>query len=71
MPAADLVRRGVTLRGHYAYTRTDFEEALAFLAESPPPLDWLTVMELSEGAEGFRRLVEEPSSVTKVLLATR
>ncbi len=71
MPAADLVRRGVTVRGHYAYTRADFEEALQFLAESPPPLDWLTVMDLSEGAEGFRRLVEEPDSVTKILLATR
>ena len=71
MPAADLVRRGVTVRGHYAYTRADFEEALGFLAETPPPLDWLTVMGLSEGAEGFRRLVEEPNSVTKVLLATR
>ena len=71
MPAAELVRRGITVRGHYAYTRADFEEALQFLAQSPPPLDWLTVMELSEGAEGFRRLVEEPAAVTKVLLATR
>ena len=71
MPVVDLVRRGVTVRGHYAYTRRDFEDALTLLAQSPPPLDWLTVMGLSEGAEGFRLLVEEPASVTKVLLATR
>ena len=68
LPAAELVRRGVTLRGHYAYTRRDFEAALALLAEAPPSTDWLTVLALSEGAEGFHRLVHEPHAVTKVLL---
>jgi threonine dehydrogenase-like Zn-dependent dehydrogenase len=68
LPAAELVRRGVTLRGHYAYTRRDFEAALVLLAEAPPASDWLTVLALSEGAEGFRRLVHEPHAVTKVLL---
>jgi threonine dehydrogenase-like Zn-dependent dehydrogenase len=69
VPAANLVRRGITLRGHYAYTRADFEAALALLAASPPPLDWITVLSLAEGAEGFRRLVHEPHAATKVLLA--
>jgi threonine dehydrogenase-like Zn-dependent dehydrogenase len=68
MPVGDLVRRGVAVRGHYAYTRRDFEDALALLAGAPPPVDWLTVLALAEGAEGFRRLVEEPAAVTKVLL---
>jgi threonine dehydrogenase-like Zn-dependent dehydrogenase len=68
MPAGDLVRRGVTVRGHYAYTRRDFEDALALLAASPPPVDWLTVLDLGEGAEGFRILVEEPAAAAKVLL---
>jgi threonine dehydrogenase-like Zn-dependent dehydrogenase len=68
MPTGDLVRRGVTLRGHYAYTRGDFEDALALLAASPPPVDWVTVLTLAEGAEGFRVLVEEPAAATKVLL---
>ena len=68
MPAGDLVRRGVAVRGHYAYTRQDFADALALLAGSPPPVDWLTVLALGEGAEGFRRLVEEPAAATKVLL---
>ncbi len=71
MPVGDLVRRGVAVRGHYAYTRGDFEDALALLAASPTPFDWLTVLALAEGAEGFRRLVEEPAGVTKVLLAPR
>ena len=68
LPAAELVRRGITLRGHYAYTRRDFEAALELLAEAPPSTDWLTILALSEGAEGFRRLVHEPHAVTKVLL---
>jgi threonine dehydrogenase-like Zn-dependent dehydrogenase len=68
MPTGDLVRRGVAVRGHYAYTRRDFEDALALLAAAPPPVDWLTVLALADGAEGFRRLVEDPASVTKVLL---
>ena len=71
MPAADLVRRGIGLRGHYAYTRDDFAGALALLGESPPSSDWLTVLALADGAEGFRRLVSEPGSVTKLLLAPR
>jgi threonine dehydrogenase-like Zn-dependent dehydrogenase len=71
MPAADLVRRGITVRGHYAYTRRDFVEALMLLRDDPPPGDWLTVLALSEGAEGFRRLVSEPGTVTKVLLEPR
>jgi L-gulonate 5-dehydrogenase len=68
MPTGDLVRRGVTVRGHYAYTRRDFEDSLALLADSPPPVDWLTVLGLADGAEGFRVLVEEPSTATKILL---
>ena len=69
VPVADLVRRGVTMRGHYAYTRDDFEAALQLLDERPPPLDWLSVVRLEEAAEGFRRLVEEPDGVTKVLVS--
>jgi L-iditol 2-dehydrogenase len=68
MPTGDLVRRGVGVRGHYAYTRRDFEDALALLAASPPPVDWVTVLGLADGAEGFRLLVEEPSIATKILL---
>ncbi|MBD0318445.1 MAG: alcohol dehydrogenase catalytic domain-containing protein [Thermoleophilia bacterium] len=69
VPAAELVRRGVTLRGHYAYTRADFEAALVLLADSPPPLDWLTPVPLERGGDGFHRLVSEPDVVTKVLLS--
>jgi threonine dehydrogenase-like Zn-dependent dehydrogenase len=69
MPVADLVRRGIGVHGHYAYTRPDFEAALRLLSEDPPPLDWLTVLPLADGAEGFRRLADEPDRYAKVLLA--
>lgn len=65
----DMVRRGITMRGHYAYTRADFDAALQTLAEHPPDLGWLTTLPLSEGAEAFRRLVEEPDATVKALLA--
>jgi len=66
--AGDVVRRGITVRGHYAYTRADFENALAILARRPPSLEWLRSLPLSEGAEGFRLLVEEPEVNIKILL---
>lgn len=68
MPVGDLVRRGIVVRGHYAYTRGDFEAALTMLAASPPPLSWVESLPLSQGAKGFRLLVEEPDTHVKVLL---
>jgi threonine dehydrogenase-like Zn-dependent dehydrogenase len=68
IPMGDLVRRGVSVRGHYAYSRSDFVAAVDLLAQAPPPLDWIDVVALDQAAEGFRRLVEEPDSVTKVLV---
>ena len=68
VPLAGMVREGVTLRGHYAYTRADFVEAVRVLAHDPPTDGWLTFLPLSDGAEGFRRLVEEPDTCTKVVL---
>jgi threonine dehydrogenase-like Zn-dependent dehydrogenase len=69
MPVGELVRRGVTVRGHYAYTHEDFAAALEMLAHRPPPLDWLSIVALGEAADGFRRLVDEPDTVAKVLVS--
>jgi threonine dehydrogenase-like Zn-dependent dehydrogenase len=68
LPIADLVRRGVTVRGHYAYTAADFAAAARMLQEQPPPSDWLTVVTLEETADGIRGLVEHPEATTKVLI---
>src|SRR5919199_3754519 len=39
LPIADLVRRGVAIRGHYAYTAADFAAAAQMLQERPPAGD--------------------------------
>jgi threonine dehydrogenase-like Zn-dependent dehydrogenase len=69
MPAADLVRRGVRIRGHYAYARRDFDTCLDILARHELPLDWVSVAPLADGADAFRQLVDEPSEGAKVVLA--
>jgi threonine dehydrogenase-like Zn-dependent dehydrogenase len=68
MPVADLVRRGVSVTGHFAYTRDDFADALALLAAGRIRTDWLEVMPLRSGPEAFARLVDEPGRATKILL---
>jgi threonine dehydrogenase-like Zn-dependent dehydrogenase len=69
LPVGQLVRRGITVRGQYAYTRDDFETALALLGANAPHLGWLTVLGLDAGPEAFRRLVKEPDATIKVLLS--
>jgi threonine dehydrogenase-like Zn-dependent dehydrogenase len=69
LTAGELVRGGIRLFGHYAYTRADFEVSLRMLTDHGPPLDWLTTMPLTDGEEAFRRLVDEPDRQAKVVLA--
>jgi len=68
MPIADLVRRGIVVRGQFAYTRADFGAALGMLAERPPPGDWIEVMPLDAGVDAFARLSASPPQATKILL---
>ncbi len=64
----DLVRRGLALRGSYAYTREDFAEALALLARRPPATEWLERRPLSGGREAFASLADQSASAVKILL---
>jgi threonine dehydrogenase-like Zn-dependent dehydrogenase len=68
MPVGELVRRGVTVRGHYAYRRRDFEGALRLLAERPVDPEWITVIPLERGAEAFASLTGTSPSDTKILI---
>jgi threonine dehydrogenase-like Zn-dependent dehydrogenase len=70
IPLADIVRRSITLRGHFAYSRDDFHAALEHLAVSTLDTDWVTELPLAAGASGFASLVREPHAVTKVVLIT-
>ncbi len=68
---AGLVRRAITLRGQFAYSRGDFARALEILAEGDLDLGWLQSAPLEEGARAFANLVESPGEYTKVILSTR
>jgi threonine dehydrogenase-like Zn-dependent dehydrogenase len=68
MPVAELVRRSLRLRGHFAYTRAQFAQALALLSEDRLATDWLGVMPLEEGPAAFSRLADTPDEIAKILL---
>jgi threonine dehydrogenase-like Zn-dependent dehydrogenase len=68
-PMAQLVRRAVTLRGQFAYTRAEFARGLEVLAEGDLALDWLSRAPLSDGAHAFANLVDRPAEYAKVLLS--
>lgn len=68
-PMALLVRRAITLRGQFAYSRADFAHAVEVLAEGGLDLTWLSEAALADGAEAFSNLVEQPAAYTKVVLA--
>ncbi len=68
MPVAELVRRSLRVRGHFAYTRAEFAEALALLAEDRLATDWLEVMPLEDGLTAFSRLADAPDGTAKILL---
>jgi threonine dehydrogenase-like Zn-dependent dehydrogenase len=68
VPLSQMVRDGVRLRGHYAYTREDFGAALDLLASDPPEVGWLTLVSLRDTAAGIEALVNRPQSTTKVIV---
>jgi threonine dehydrogenase-like Zn-dependent dehydrogenase len=68
-PMAALVRRSITVRGQFAYSRTDFAEALEIIRRSDDrDFDWVTATPLDAGADAFANLVERPAEYLKVLL---
>lgn len=69
MPAADIIRREMVVRGSFAYTPANFADALRLLSEGAIRLDpWIIEAPLAEGGKWFDRLVDAPGAVAKVLL---
>lgn len=69
MPAAEIIRREILVRGSFSYTRENFVEALRRLENEQMHLDpWITEAPLEEGGKWFDRLIDAPGDVSKVLL---
>lgn len=69
VPAADIIRREITVRGSFAYTSANFAEAVRLLQAGRISLDpWIVEAPLEEGGAWFERLLAAPGNVSKVLL---
>lgn len=69
MPAADIIRREIVVRGSFAYSPANFAEAVHVLARGEMRLDpWIVEAPLADGGMWFDRLIDAPGDVSKVLL---
>jgi threonine dehydrogenase-like Zn-dependent dehydrogenase len=68
VPFGEMVRRGVSLTGQYAYSRDDFQAAVELLEGSDMGVSWLTVRPLSESAELFRQLATSTDGAVKGII---
>lgn len=69
IPAADVIRREVSLQGSFSYSPANFRQALELLDDEEISLEpWIVESELQEGGKWFDRLTNEPGNVSKVLL---
>ena len=69
MPAADIIRREIVVRGSFSYSPANFQQAIGLLDEGAIRLDpWIVEAPLAEGGPWFERLIHEPGNVAKVLL---
>jgi 2-desacetyl-2-hydroxyethyl bacteriochlorophyllide A dehydrogenase len=68
IPAADVIRREITLKGSFAYTPANFAEGLEMLIQNKIHLDNIIEAPLDEGGKWFDRLISAPGNIAKVLL---
>ncbi|OGV64455.1 MAG: hypothetical protein A3K19_21235 [Lentisphaerae bacterium RIFOXYB12_FULL_65_16] len=69
MPAADIIRREIVVRGSFCYTPANFAAALDLLARGVVRLaPWIVEAPLADGGQWFERLCATPGGVAKVLL---
>ena len=69
MPAADIIRREIVVRGSFAYSPANFATAIALLAQEKIRLDpWIVEAPLADGGQWFERLINAPGNVSKVFL---
>jgi threonine dehydrogenase-like Zn-dependent dehydrogenase len=71
LPVGDVVRRGLHMRGHYAYTREDFAEALELLADPALTVDWVRMRPLEESPRAVADLLDHPETTTKLVISMK
>jgi threonine dehydrogenase-like Zn-dependent dehydrogenase len=70
VPTALVVRRGITIRGQFAYSRDDFISALDVLGDGDLDQSWISTERLNEAPRAFADLVDRPERHIKTLLAS-
>ena len=70
LPANYLIRQEVTVTGSFAYTDSDFSQAIDFLVRGvvQPSADWLEERPLSDGPSAFAELVDGKARTAKIVL---
>jgi threonine dehydrogenase-like Zn-dependent dehydrogenase len=70
LPANYLIRQEITLAGSFAYTETDFTQAIDLLARGlmQPSGDWLEERPLGDGPAAFAELVDGKARAAKIVL---
>ena len=69
MPAADIIRREIVVRGSFSYSPVNFAAAVDLLNQGKIRLDpWIIEAPLADGGPWFDRLIDAPGNVSKVLL---
>jgi threonine dehydrogenase-like Zn-dependent dehydrogenase len=69
IPAAEIIRREITVRGSFSYSFANFQKAIDLLALGAIRLDpWVVEAPLADGGLWFERLLGESKDVAKVLL---
>lgn len=68
-PAADAIRKEITVQTGFCYTPSDFDDAVALLAEDAISTeDWVVEAPLEEGDMWFKQLIAGEGCAAKVLL---
>ncbi len=70
MPANYMIRQEVTVTGTFAYTDSDFAQAIDLLTRGvvQPSADWLEERPLDEGPAAFAELVDGKAKAAKIVL---
>jgi threonine dehydrogenase-like Zn-dependent dehydrogenase len=65
-----IVRSEIRVAGSFAYTQADFDAAVAMLAAGDvrPSANWLEERDLEECGDSFAELIDNPPSVSKIVL---